>query len=95
MHAYQHHAPVRLLPHITRLDDCFGQFLVRVVCDCGAVREIEPEALARLVGWKVPLRELALRTLEVRQESRRGCGGREAEATWSPEESSLIDRAAG
>ena len=47
----QHHAPVRVLAHIKKLDDCFGQFLVRVICDCGAVREIEPEALARLVGW--------------------------------------------
>jgi hypothetical protein len=51
----------RVLTHIKRLDDCFGQFLVRVVCGCGAVREIEPEALARLVGWKVTLKELALR----------------------------------
>jgi len=56
-----HHARVRVLPHITKLDDCFGQFLVRVICDCGACREIEPEALARLVGWKVTLKELALR----------------------------------
>jgi len=56
-----HHAPVRVLPHIKKLDDCFGQLLVRVVCDCGACREIEPEALARLVGWKMTLRELALR----------------------------------
>jgi hypothetical protein len=43
----QRHAPVRVLPHIKRLDDCFGQFLVSVVCGCGACREIEPEALAR------------------------------------------------
>jgi len=50
-----------VLTHIKRLDDCFGQFLVRVICDCGAVREIEPEALARLVGWSVTLKELALR----------------------------------
>jgi hypothetical protein len=57
----EHHAPVRVLPHIKRLDGCFGQFLVRVICDCGAVREIEPEALARLVGWKMTLKELALR----------------------------------
>jgi hypothetical protein len=56
-----HHAPVRVLPHIKKLDDCFGQFLVRVICDCGACREIEPEALARLVAWKTTLRELALR----------------------------------
>jgi len=52
-------APV--LPHIKRLDDCFGQFLVPVVCDCGSCPEIEPEALARLVGWKMTLKELALR----------------------------------
>jgi hypothetical protein len=41
---------VRVLPHIKRLDDCFGQFLVRVLCDCGAFREIAPEALARLAA---------------------------------------------
>ncbi len=57
----QHHAPVRVLTHIKKLDDCFGQFLVRVICDCGAVREIEPEALARLVGWKATLKQIAQR----------------------------------
>jgi hypothetical protein len=36
---------VRVLAHIKKLDDCFGQFLVRVICDCGACREIEPQAL--------------------------------------------------
>ena len=51
----------RVLAHINKLDDCFAQFLVRVICDCGACREIEPEALARLVGWKVTLHELAPR----------------------------------
>ena len=56
-----HHAPVRVLPHIKKLDDCSGQFLVRVICDCGACREIQPQALARLVGWKMTLKELALR----------------------------------
>src|SRR5690348_14177589 len=57
-----HHAPVRVLPHIKKLDDCFGQFLVRVVCDCGALRQIAPEALVRLVGWeKMTLKELATR----------------------------------
>ena len=56
------------------LDDCFGQVLVRVVCECGAVRHIEPEALARLVGWSTSLKELALAdaVLEVRDEGRRG-----------------------
>ncbi len=52
---------VRVLTHIKQLDDCFGQFLVRVICDSGAWREIEPEALALLVGWKVTLKEFALR----------------------------------
>ena len=49
------------IPHIKKLDDCFGQFLVRVVCVCGACREIEPEALARLVGWKMTLEGLTQR----------------------------------
>jgi hypothetical protein len=50
-----------VLSHIKRLDDCFGQFLVRVSCKCGASRHIEPEALARLVGWSTTLRQLAHR----------------------------------
>ena len=41
----QHDAPVRVLTHIKRLDNCFGDFLVRVVCECGACREITPQAL--------------------------------------------------
>jgi len=57
----QHHTAVRVLPHIKRLDDCFGDFLVRVVCTCGACREIPPQSLARLVGWRVTLKELAPR----------------------------------
>ena len=36
---------VRVLRHIKELDDCFGQFLVSVICDCGPCREIEPEVL--------------------------------------------------
>ena len=52
---------VRVLAHVKSLDDCFGDFLVRVVCECGACREIAPQALARLVGWKVTLRELVPR----------------------------------
>jgi len=56
-----HHAPVRVLPRIKRLDDCLGDFLVRLVCECGACREIQPQALARLVGWKMTLKELAPR----------------------------------
>ena len=80
-----HHAPVRVLPHIKRLDDCFGDFLVRVVCECGACREIQPQALARLVGWKMTLKELALRMrcskcgkkaaeVSIPEERRNNCG---------------------
>jgi hypothetical protein len=57
----QHHARVRVLPHIKRLDDCFGDFLVRVTCPCGASRHIEPEALARIAGRSVTLAKLATR----------------------------------
>jgi hypothetical protein len=55
------HVPVLVLTHIKKLGDCFGQFLVRVICDCGSCWEIEPEALVRLVGWSVTHKELALR----------------------------------
>ena len=50
---------MRVLPHITKLDDALGDFMVRVTCPCGASRHIEPEALARLVGRKLTLAELA------------------------------------
>jgi hypothetical protein len=56
-----HHSRVRVLPHIKKLDDCFGDFMVRVSCVCGASRHIEPEALARLVGWRTTLEALAPR----------------------------------
>ena len=46
---------------------------MRVICECGACREIEPQALARLVGWKVTLKELALRMRSSR------CGKKAAE----------------
>ena len=56
----QHHAPVRV-PHIKKLNDCFGDFLVRVTCPCGASRRIEPEALARIAGRSATLAALATR----------------------------------
>ena len=56
-----HYARVRVLPHIKKLDDCFGDFLVRVTCPCGASRHIEPEALARIAGRSVTLARLANR----------------------------------
>jgi hypothetical protein len=55
MGASADHAPVRVLPHIKRLDECFGDFLVRVTCPCGSSRHIEPEALARIAGRSVTL----------------------------------------
>ena len=33
MRSRLHHAPVRVLPRIKKLDDCFGEFLVRVILD--------------------------------------------------------------
>ena len=57
----QHHARVRVLPHIEKLDDCFGDFLVRVTCPCGASRHIEPEALARIAGRSATFTQLATR----------------------------------
>ena len=70
---HPHHSRVRVLTHIKKLDDCFGRFLVRVSCPCGASRHIEPEALARLVGWSVTLAALAPR-LRCSQ-----CGRKDAE----------------
>jgi len=49
---------VRVLPHIKRVDDCFGDFLVRVTCPCGVSRHIEPEALARIAGRSATLVEI-------------------------------------
>jgi hypothetical protein len=57
----QHHALVRVLPHVRKLDDCLGDFLVRVTCPCGASRQIEPEALARIAGRSATLAALAQR----------------------------------
>jgi hypothetical protein len=45
-----HHARVRVLPHVKKLDDCLGDFVVRVTCPRGTSRHIEPEALARIAG---------------------------------------------
>jgi len=56
-----HHAPVRVLPHIKKLDEALGDFLVRVTCPCRASRHIEPEPLARIVGRSVTLAKLATR----------------------------------
>lgn len=39
-----------MLTHIKKLDDCFGDFLVRVTCKCGAVRELTGVARGRAAG---------------------------------------------
>ena len=52
---------MRVLPHIKKLDDALGDFIVRVTCPCGASRHIEPEALARIAGKSVTLAALAHR----------------------------------
>jgi ssDNA-binding Zn-finger/Zn-ribbon topoisomerase 1 len=53
---------MRELRDVKRLDDRFGQFLVRVKCPaCGASRDIAAEALARLVGWSTSLERIAPR----------------------------------
>ena len=57
----QHHATMRVLPHIKRLNECFGDFLVRVTCPCGTSRHIEPEALVRIAGKSVTLAVLSTR----------------------------------
>src|SRR5579862_9459119 len=55
------HSGMRVLPHIRKLDDAFGQFRVRITCGCGASRECEPAALARLVGASATLAAIAPR----------------------------------
>jgi len=90
---HPHYSRVRVLPH-KRLDDCLGDFLVRVVCECGACREIQPQALARLAGWKMTHRELALR-MRCSQCGQKagGCGRCEARPRRA-EEFALIPTAA-
>jgi hypothetical protein len=52
---------LRVLPHIKRLDDALGDFLVRVTCPCRASRHIESAALARIAGKSATLAPLATR----------------------------------
>jgi len=50
-----------VLPHITKLDDALGDFIVRVTCPCGAARHSGPEALARIAGRSATFAALAER----------------------------------
>jgi len=74
-----------VLPHIKKLDDCFGQFLVRVISDCGVPRDRagSPRTPSRLeddaqgAGATDAL-------LEVREKGCGGHGGCETQAAWDP-----------
>lgn len=50
-----------VLPHIKKLVDALGHFLLRITCKCGAHRIAEPEALARLCGPTATLEAVARR----------------------------------
>jgi DNA-directed RNA polymerase subunit RPC12/RpoP len=50
-----------VLPHIEKLDDALGHFLVQITCKCGARRIAEPEALARLCGSSATLETVGRR----------------------------------
>jgi hypothetical protein len=59
--SHQHHSPVRVLPHIKKLDDALGHFLVQITCKCGAQRIAESQALARLCGPSATLETVSRR----------------------------------
>jgi hypothetical protein len=42
------------LPHIEKLGNALSHFLVNILCECGATRTAELEALARLWGHPAP-----------------------------------------
>jgi len=50
-----------VLPHIKKLDDALGHFLVQITCKCGARRIAEPEVLARLCGASATLEAVGKR----------------------------------
>jgi hypothetical protein len=50
-----------VLPHIKKLDDALGHFLVQITCKCGARRIAEPEVLARLCGSSATLEAVSRR----------------------------------
>jgi hypothetical protein len=50
-----------VLPHVKKLNDALGYFLVQITCKCGAQRVSKPEALARLCGSAATLEAVAKR----------------------------------
>ena len=78
-----HQATVRVLPHIKKLDDCFSQFLVGVICDCARCVRSSRKPWRALLAGRRPLRisrcGSAARRCKIPQ---RGSG--EAQAARSP-----------
>jgi hypothetical protein len=62
-----------VLPHIKKLDDALGHFLVKITCKCGAQRIAEPQALARLCGAAATLEAVGKRMRCLK------CGAKSAE----------------
>jgi len=56
-----HHAGVRVLAHVKKLDDALAHFRIRIICRCGAQRECEPQALVNLVGPSATLEAIGRR----------------------------------
>jgi hypothetical protein len=52
---------VGVLPHIRKLDDALGHFLVQITCKCGAQRIAEPQVLTRLCGASATLETVSRR----------------------------------
>lgn len=52
---------MRPLPHITKLSDQAGEFLIDVRCSCGYAAWIKPKDLARRFGWEATLESLTPR----------------------------------
>jgi hypothetical protein len=50
-----------VLPHVKKLGDALGHFLVQITCRCGAQRIAEPEVLARLCGSSATLEAVSRR----------------------------------
>jgi len=56
------HALAAMPAPIRKLSDRFADYLLRITCrKCGHVRNTEPHALAKLLGWETPLATIAAR----------------------------------
>jgi hypothetical protein len=48
-------------PHIEKLSDEFGQYLIVLSCACGHVRQAYPQTLAAISGWEAKLEDVVRR----------------------------------